>query len=183
MRDLSEIDMYLKWLLCLKPVLNWLNICFANLVWGVWWTWKFGELSSFLIGQSFASGTWLRQFNKLRQSCVWDLKRFAQHALGTVCRVWQTLRLTGWNLRALLWKRKKTGTATHGWQCECFQPLALEEIVSFVDLWEGQHYRGTQQIKTTKWVSMWHSLSIHCQGFQPWIDDRRVLTWSLIDFT
>ena len=37
----------------LKPVLNWMNFCFANLVWGVWQTWKkFGELSSFLIGQT-----------------------------------------------------------------------------------------------------------------------------------
>ena len=40
----------------------------------------------------------------------------------------------------LSYGRKKTGTATHGWWRERFQPLASEEMASFVDLWEGQRY-------------------------------------------
>ena len=43
-------------LISLKPVLNWTNICFANLF-GVFGEpeKKFGELSSFLIGRTFTS--------------------------------------------------------------------------------------------------------------------------------
>ena len=40
----------------------------------------------------------------------------------------------------LSYGRGKIETATHGWQRECFQPLTSEEMASFVDLWEGQHY-------------------------------------------
>ena len=37
-------------------------------------------------------------------------------------------------------EEEKTGTATHIWQCECFQPLALDKMASFVAMWEGEHY-------------------------------------------
>ena len=37
-------------------------------------------------------------------------------------------------------EEEKTGTATHGWQHECFQPLTSEKMALIVDLWEGQRY-------------------------------------------
>ena len=116
----------------------------------------------------FTSRTSFRQFDELRRSCVRSPKRFTRHALGTVRRVRRTLRLIGWNLRALLWKRIKTGIGTYGWRLECFQPLASEELASFVDLSEGQrYYLWDPQIKTNKEVSAWHSRGVHCRGFQP----------------
>ena len=97
-------------------------------------------LSLFLTRQTFTLWTWFGQFNELQRSCVWGPKHFAQHALGTILQVWWTCHLTGWNLKALPWKEEETGTATHGWWCECFQPLISEEMASFVDLREGQCY-------------------------------------------
>ena len=80
-----------------KPVFNWTNIFFANLVRGVRQTWKkFGELSSFLIGRTCTSRTWFGQFDELQRSCVRGPKLFTRHALGTVRRVRRTLRLIGW---------------------------------------------------------------------------------------
>ena len=38
---------------CVKPVFNWADICFVNVVQGICWTWKkFGGNSWFLIGQT-----------------------------------------------------------------------------------------------------------------------------------
>ena len=37
-------------------------------------------------------------------------------------------------------EEEKTGTATYGWRQESLQPLSSEEMTSFVDLREGQHY-------------------------------------------
>ena len=67
---------------------------------------RISRLSPFLlIGRTFASRTWFGQFDELLRSCVRGPKRFARHALETISRVRRTLRLIGWNLRALLLKR------------------------------------------------------------------------------
>ena len=144
-----------------------------NLVQGVLRTWKkFGELSSLLIGRTFTSRTWFGQFDELQRSCVRSPKCFIWYALGTICRVLRTLCLIGWNLRALVWKRKKLGQQH---TADGLNVFSLWLRRKWPHLWTCGRVSvicGTQQIETNKWVSVLHSHGIHCRDFQPWMDDR-----------
>ena len=168
-----------RFAISLKPVLNWTDFCFTNLVRGVWWTWKkFGKLSSFITGWTFTSPTWFRQFNGLWRSCVWGPKVFAVHALGTVHWDWWILCLIGWNLRALLWMRKTLGQQNMDGSVNvssCFRGNGLIcVLVGGVVLSAGPSRHRLQ-----KWGSTWQSCGIHCWSF---MDDRQVLTLSSIAF-
>ena len=67
--------------------------------------------------------TWFGQSDELWWRYGSGSKRFARHVLGTICQVSRTLHLIGGNMRALLWKRKKTRTAKHGSRREYFLSL------------------------------------------------------------
>ena len=91
----------------IKRVLNWTHFCYANLVQGVRLTWKsISKCSWFLIGQVLICEPALGSL-KNWWSYVQGPKCFAQHALGTVHQIQQTLPLIGWEQIALLWMRKK----------------------------------------------------------------------------
>ena len=96
-----------------KFVLNWANFYFANLVGAVWQTAMKLCLGSKML-RSTCSG-----------NCSSSLTNLASDWLKPDSSPME---------------EEKTGTATHGWGRECFQPLASEEMASFVDLWEGQRY-------------------------------------------
>ena len=126
---------------CVKPVLHGMKFCFTNLVRGVRRTWKKVCQTKFVLNWAnfyFANlvDTVRRTVTKL---CL------GSNTLRLTCSRNYSSRLT--NLASDWLKsdsspmeEEKTGTATHGWWRECFQPLALEEMASFVDLWEGQRY-------------------------------------------
>ena len=63
-------------------------------------------------------------------------KCFAQHALGTIHQVRQTLSLIGREQIALMWMRKKGQKEKMDDSVDI--SLALERIDLFVDLWEVQ---------------------------------------------
>ena len=109
-----------------------------NLVREVQRTWKkIDELSSFLIGRTFASRTWFGQFDEPRRSCVRGPKRFPR-----------VFRLIGWNLKALfLWKRKALGQRNTDDGKPCFR--LRRKLVLFC-------------LPNT---SAWHSRGVHCQAF------------------
>ena len=95
---------------CIKPVLNWAHICFANIVQVIRQTWKkFGKLSLFLIGQwtvtKLCSGS-----KNLHSICS-----------GNIHPVWQTC-LWVWKQRELSfgWGRNDYKEKENGWQCRYF---------------------------------------------------------------
>ena len=110
------------------------------------------ELRSFLIGQTFTLWTWFGQFNELQRSCVWGPKHFAQHALGTILQVWWTCHLTGWNLKALPWKRKKLGQQHMANGVNVFSLLLQRKWPHLWTCGRVSVICRTQQMQTTKWV-------------------------------
>ena len=82
------------------PVLNWANICFANIVWAIRRTLKkFGEHSWFLIGRTFGSTSDEAMFwvQKVSLSMFWEYSPSST----TLASDWMRAK------RALLWTRTK----------------------------------------------------------------------------
>ena len=75
----------------------------------------------------------------MRQSCVRGPKRFARHALRTIRRDRWTFRLTDWNLRAFLWKRKNNTRTKNRVQLNVDDGVNVVSRFAVNGLkWEGQ---------------------------------------------
>ena len=120
-------------------ILNLANFYFVNHVRAVWIQW---------IAMKLCSGS-----KTLCSTCCWNY---------SLCLM--NLGFDWLKPESSPMEEEKNGTATHGWQCECFQPLALEEMALFVYLWEDQHYLWDPADR--------HSCGVHCWGSQLQMDNR-----------
>ena len=100
----------------LKPVLNWTNICFANIVRGVRQTWKkFGELSSLLTRRNFYFANLVRTVRRTATNLCSGIKTLRSTFSGN-CSSSSTNLVSDWlKPESSPMEEEKTGTATHGW--------------------------------------------------------------------